>query len=361
MRIAFFGSSLLSSYWNGAATYYRGLFRALHARGHVIAFYEPDALGRQEHRDLEPPDWADVRVYASQGIDGVRRALDSAFESDVVVKASGVGVFDDFLEGVVPELRGPRTRTVFWDVDAPATLERLEADPSDPLRSHIPRYDAVLTYGGGDRVVTAYRRLGARLCMPIYNGLDPTTHHPAEPDPRFQGLLGFLGNRLPDREARVDAFLFEAARRRSSDRFVLGGSGWPEAANLPGNVTAVGHVYTRDHNAFNASTRAVLNISRESMARFGFSPATRIFEAAGAAACLFTDAWEGVDRFFEPEREIFVVRDAEVLADRLGSLDPARAARIGQAARFRALAHHTYDRRAELVESILEERLAPVA
>ena len=25
MKIAFYGSSLLSSYWNGAATYYRGL------------------------------------------------------------------------------------------------------------------------------------------------------------------------------------------------------------------------------------------------------------------------------------------------------------------------------------------------
>ena len=63
MKIAFYGSSLLSSYWNGAATYYRGLLGALARLGHGITFYEPDAFDRQSHRDIEPPDWARVVVY----------------------------------------------------------------------------------------------------------------------------------------------------------------------------------------------------------------------------------------------------------------------------------------------------------
>ena len=63
MRIAFFGSSLVSAYWNGAATYYRGIIRALAARGHQITFYEPDAWNRQQHRDIEDPSWARVIVY----------------------------------------------------------------------------------------------------------------------------------------------------------------------------------------------------------------------------------------------------------------------------------------------------------
>jgi glycine C-acetyltransferase len=53
LQIAFFGSSLLSAYWNGAATYYRGIVRALSDRGHRITFYEPDAYGRQTHRDID--------------------------------------------------------------------------------------------------------------------------------------------------------------------------------------------------------------------------------------------------------------------------------------------------------------------
>ena len=67
MRLTFFGSSLVSSYWNGAATYYRGLLRALHGLGHEITFCEPDAYGRQEHRDLaEDPDYARVVVYRDE-------------------------------------------------------------------------------------------------------------------------------------------------------------------------------------------------------------------------------------------------------------------------------------------------------
>ncbi|MBW8745678.1 MAG: hypothetical protein JF628_15325, partial [Sphingomonas sp.] len=56
MKIAFYGSSLLSSYWNGAATYYRGILRDLASRGYQISFYEPDAFDRQQHRDIDPPD-----------------------------------------------------------------------------------------------------------------------------------------------------------------------------------------------------------------------------------------------------------------------------------------------------------------
>ena len=63
MKIAFYGSSLLSSYWNGAATYYRGILGELARRGYQITFYEPDAFDRQQHRDIDPPDWCRSVVY----------------------------------------------------------------------------------------------------------------------------------------------------------------------------------------------------------------------------------------------------------------------------------------------------------
>jgi spore maturation protein CgeB len=241
---------------------------------------------------------------------------------------------------------------VFWDVDAPATLDRVRSDPHDPFRELIPRYDMVLTYGGGDPVAGAYKALGARDCVPIYNALDPDIHCPAAPDERFEGLLGFLGNRLPDREARVEEFFLKAAAL-SSGRFVLGGAGW-EDKPVPPNVVRVGHVYTRDHNAFNASTRAVLNVSRESMARYGFSPATRVFEAAGAAACIVTDEWEGIEQFLEPGEEVLVARNGEEVARHVADLNPERARAIGLRGRRRILAEHTYAHRAGEVERLLD-------
>jgi spore maturation protein CgeB len=352
LDIAFFGSSLVSAHWNGAATYYRGIVRALADRGHRVTFYEPDAFGRQEHRDIPDPEWARVVVYDGRHEAATLAALDQARGADLVVKASGVGTFDDVLEAAVLDLRGPATLVVFWDVDAPATLDRLAADPDDPFHPLVREYDLVLTYGGGDPVVRAYERLGARQCLPIYNALDPSTHHPVPPDPRFACDLAFLGNRLPDRERRVEEFFLGAALARPAWRFLLGGSGWGDKP-LPANVGYLGHVYTRDHNALNATPRAVLNVNRESMARYGFSPPTRVFEAAGAGGCLITDAWEGIELFLEPDTEVLVAEDGSAVAAHLDALTPERAAGIGRAARRRLLAKHTYAHRAAEVESLL--------
>lgn len=355
MKIAFYASSILSSYWNGAATYYRGIVRALAARGHEITFYEPDALGRQERRDMEPPPWCRVVVYPAT-IEGVLEASAAACDADVVVKASGVGVFDAELLSATMASARPDAIRIWWDVDAPATLSEIRRDRDAPLRRVLAHLDLVLTYGGGPGICDEYRALGARNCVPIYNAVDPETHFPAPPDARYEADLGFLGNRLPDRERRVGEFLFEPARHAPELRFLLGGAGWDDA-DLPANVRALGHVPTADHNAFNATVRAVLNVTRDSMAERGYSPPTRVFEAAAAGACLITDAWEGIDAFLAPGTEVLVARDGHDVLEHLSTLSDERARDLGERARARMLAEHTYARRATEVDAAL----APIA
>ncbi|HEX2215243.1 MAG TPA: glycosyltransferase, partial [Xanthobacteraceae bacterium] len=352
MKIAFFGSSLVSSFWNGAATYYRGLLKELAACGHDITFYEPDAFSRQQNRDIPDPAWARVVVYPAT-TEGWQRSLTrAAREADVIVKASGVGVFDRELETAVVNAASGAI-TVYWDVDAPATLDAIEHDADHHLRKAIPRYDMVLTYGGGDPVVSAYKRFGARYCEPIYNALDPETHHPVEPEARLRCHLSFLGNRLPDREARVEEFFLAPAQRLPQHSFLLGGSGW-ETKAMPANVRLAGHVGTADHNAFFCSAFATLNINRDSMARYGFSPPTRIFEAAGAGACLITDAWTGIELFLDPGREILVAHSGEEVVEILGRLTASEQRKIAAAGRRRVLAHHTYAMRARRVCELLD-------
>ncbi len=356
MKMAFYGSSLLSSYWNGAATYYRGMLSELAKHGWDITFYEPDAFDRQKHRDIELPDYAKVVVYDATP-EACRAVIAEAVKADVVVKANGVGVFDNELLDGVMDAANPQALRIYWDVDAPATLAELRQAPDHVLRRRLPELDFVLTYGGGPPVVTAYEAMGAPVCRPIYNALDPSTHHPVPPQDRFRADLNFLGNRLPDREARVERFFLEPAARNPDARYIIGGSGW-ETKGLPANVTHIGHVGTADHNAFNTSAKAVLNIARDSMAEVGFSPATRVFEAAGAGACLITDAWEGVEQFLAPDEEVLVARDGQDVTDHLRALTPERSRAIGEAARRRILAGHTYARRAVEVDQLLRGALA---
>ncbi|HUR46902.1 MAG TPA: glycosyltransferase [Candidatus Saccharimonadales bacterium] len=360
LKIAFFGSSLVSAYWNGAATYYRGIVRALHERGHQVTFYEPDAFSRQEHRDIADPEWAEVVVYSPKTEAEVLATVERARGADLIVKASGVGVHDELLERAVLDLKNSQNMVIFWDVDAPATLERLQNNHSDLFRALVPLYDLVFTYGGGDPVVKAYAAIGARECIPIYNALDPSTHHPVPPEPRFSADLAFLGNRLPDRESRVEDFFLKVAEALPNKKFLMGGNGWADKPKAP-NVNYIGHVYTREHNAFNCTPRAVLNISRDSMARYGFSPATRVFEAAGAGACIITDYWQGIELFLEPDAEVLVARNGRDVTAHLEQITPERARRIGEAAARRILSEHTYAHRAEQVEEILEGKLQELA
>ena len=127
------------------------------------------------------------------------------------------------------------------------------------------------------------------------------------------------------------------------------------------NVNYIGHLFTQNHNAFNCTPKAVLNISRESMARYGFSPATRVFEAAGAAACIITDYWEGIDFFFQPDTEILVAKDGEEVARIMASLTEEKAKAIGQAAYKKVLAAHTYAHRADQLETLLYSKITKQA
>ncbi|MGV1754688.1 CgeB family protein [Agrobacterium sp. CG674] len=355
MKIAFYGSSLVSAYWNGAATYYRGLIRALAQRGYAITFYEPDVYDRQKNRDMEPPDWCKVVVYDGT-VSAARSVAAEAGKADIVIKASGVGFEDDLLLNEILSAARPDALKIFWDVDAPATLAELHAAPDHPFRKALGMLDLVLTYGGGDPVVKAYRALGARDCIPIYNALDPETHHPVQRDARFEADLGFLGNRLPDREARMERFFLEPAAKLPTASFLLGGSGWNDKP-MSGNVSYLGHISTRDHNAFNVTPKAVLNISRSSMAETGFSPATRVFEAAGAGACLITDYWEGIDLFLKPGEEVLVARDGQDVIEIMAGLTAETAMLTGRNALRRVIAEHTYTSRAADVDAVFRTRI----
>ncbi len=361
MNLFVFGSSITSSYWNGAATYYRGCYKYLARMGHRIVFAEPDAYGRQQHRDQGDFSYVESVVYRpATDIDAMLRR---AAMADVVIKHSGIGVDDELLEQRVLECL-PRSAVIFWDVDAPATIARLHENPGDAFHRAIPRYDAIFTYGGGPEIRNAYLELGARSYSSIYNGLDPETHFPVPADAELRCDLAFVGNRLPDREARVNELFLKAAELAPEKRFLLGGEGWGDK-RLPANVRWIGHVPTADHNRINCSAGIVLNINRASMANCGFSPPTRVFEAAGAGACLLCDEWPGIDSFFEPEKEILVARTAQEIVETLRRHSPQDRRRIGTALRDRALRHHSYARRAETADAAfrdcLRRRQTPVS
>jgi spore maturation protein CgeB len=342
MKLVIFGLTVSSSWGNGHATLWRGLIRALVRRGVRVVFFERDAPYYARHRDLWTLSGADLVLYPDWPAVAVRAAAE-ARSADAVMVTS-----------YCPDGRAASRlacasgqRAVFYDMDTPVTLARLSAGetvdylPEDGLGG----FDLVLSYTGGEALLRLEQDLGARKALPLYGHVDPEAHRPAPPDARYACDLSYLGTYAADRQPTVEALFARPARLRPERRFILGGSGYDDRFPWSDNIFFLDHVAPPEHAAFFASSRLTLNVTRGDMAQMGYCPSGRLFEAAACGAPLLSDAWEGLDLFFEPGREILTAATTEEAVAAL-ELSDGELARIAAAARERTLAEHTSDHRA---------------
>jgi spore maturation protein CgeB len=343
MKLVIFGLTVSSSWGNGHATLWRALIRALAARGVRVVFFERDVAYYAAHRDLARLEGGELVLYADWE---AARALAQRHLADA--DAAIVTSYCPDGPAAADLVRDARGVSVFYDMDTPVTLARLAAGegvaylPDDGLAG----FDLALSYTGGEALTALERRLGARRARPLYGHVDPDAHRPAAADGRFRADLSYLGTYAADRQGALEALFIEPARRRPALRFVLGGSGYPEAFPWTSNIWFVKHIPPPEHGAFFSSSRLTLNVTRGDMAAMGYCPSGRLFEAAACGAPILSDGWEGLDRFFTPGEEILTASTADEAVAALDLTD-AELARIATAGRERTLAEHTAGRRAE--------------
>jgi spore maturation protein CgeB len=355
VRIVVFGLTVSSSWGNGHATLWRGLIRALGARGHVTRFFERNVPYYEAHRDLVELPGGSLTLYDDwTAVAGAaRRALHGA---DVAIVTSYCPDARPATELVCDA----RVLRVFYDLDTPVTLARLEA--GDEV-AYVPagglgHFDLVLSYTGGAALDALSSRLGARRVAPLHGSVDPDVYRRGEPRAAYEAMLSYLGTYAADRQAALQTLFLEPARQRPEWRFLIGGSQYPRDFPWAPNVHYVPHVWPGDHPHFYASSRFTLNITRGPMARLGHCPSGRLFEAAACEAVILSDAWPGLDAFFEPGRELLVVDSADAVAGAL-ELPDADRRRMGAAARARVLDAHTAEQRAIAFEQLTAAAARP--
>ena len=235
----------------------------------------------------------------------------------------------------------------FYDLDTPVTLDRLRrGERVDYLPENgLADFDLTLSYTGGPALDALRHVLGARRVVPLYGSVDPAQHRPIAPIPRYRAALSYIGTYAADRQAALERLLVAPARARPAARFVIAGAQYPQDFPWSENIWFVRHLPPVEHPAFYSSSRLTLNVTRAAMARMGWCPSGRLFEAAACGTAILSDAWDGLDAFFIPGEEILVASDTE---DALAALDlsDAEIARIARRGRERALAEHSAARRA---------------
>jgi spore maturation protein CgeB len=134
----------------------------------------------------------------------------------------------------------------------------------------------------------------------------------------------------------------------------VAGPQYPSGVPWPPNVQHIVHLNPRWHPHLYSSSRLTLNVTRREMVMAGYSPSVRLFEAAACGAAIASDNWPGLDRFFQPGREILLPASAAELVRYLREIDERELRAIGLAAQARVLASHTSQQRAQEFERAVE-------
>jgi spore maturation protein CgeB len=359
MKIVVLGLTISSSWGNGHATPYRAILRALAAMGHQVHFFEKDVEYYRARRDFERCDCFRLTLY--ENWESVRRpALAEAASADAVITASylpeGQRINDEILE-----LNRPLR--VFYDLDTPITLRGIEQQAGGVdyvRRDQIAAFDLVLSFAGGAVLGELEERFGARIARPLYGCVDPDDYFRVAPDPEFVCDLSYMATYAPDRQAGVSELFVEPARRHPDKSFILAGSMYPWDWPCPANIRRIEHVALQAHPRFYSSSRTTLNITRKEMARYGWCPSGRFFEAAACGTPVISDWWEGLDWFFDVAHDIRVVTRAEHVEDTL-AVPEAELHALAARARERTLDDHTGQVRARQLLQYLEEARRAIA
>jgi spore maturation protein CgeB len=349
-RIVILGLSITSSWGNGHATTYRALVRALAERGHRVLFLERDVEWYAANRDLPEPPYGETALYSSldelagQWRDEVRAA-------DCVIVGSYVPEGVAVTHWVLGTAEGV---TAFYDIDTPITMASLERGESAYLLpSDIPRFDLYLSFTGGPTLDRLEQHHGARRARPLYCSFDPASYFPAPAALRWE--LGYMGTYSSDRQPPLERLLIDVAGARPEDAFVVAGASYPSDTLWPSNVERIEHLPPAAHRGFYTAQRFTLNLTRHEMVKVGYSPSVRLFEAAACGTPIISDAWEGLDSFFVPGRDILVAQTTDDVLRILRDVPEEERRAIGERGRSQVLKTHTPQKRAEELERYIAE------
>lgn len=349
MKLVVIGLSITSSWGNGHATTFRALLKAFSKRGHEILFLERDVPYYANNRDLPQADFCQIELYKDEE-DLKTRFYEIIRQADAVMVGSYVQNGTQIIDLVFEWAEGVK---MFYDIDTPVTLAKISRGDDEYLHpDQIRKFDLYLSFSGGPIPEFIRGKYQVPLAKALYCSVDADLYFPENLPKQWQ--MGYLGTYSLDRQPGVEELLNKPAQASPDQNFVVAGPQYPVNYPWSKNIKRIEHLPPHQHRSFYNSQNYTLNITRKDMIKMGYSPSVRLFEAAACGVPVISDYWEGLDEFFEFDREILVAKSANDVLKYWTDISEEERMKIGQRARLKVMEKHTSDVRAEELEAYIK-------
>ena len=239
----------------------------------------------------------------------------------------------------------------FYDGDVPASLPNFMGFATGFRIYHgadLSEYTAFLSNSEGGK--QGLLELGAREVHTLFYGADEDLFIPVDVPQDIDAF--FYGHGREYRGQWIDAMVKVPSLALPEARFAVRGT---RLGDL-GRAQTLPYLSFSKLREYACRSKINLVITRRAHASVFASASSRPFELASLGACMVCNPYEGIETWFEPEKELIVVHSAEEAIERyrwLLSHDEARR-KMGQAARERFLKEHTFRHRARQLVKIIE-------
>ena len=358
MRIAYLTHSLASCWNHGNAHFLRGVLRALVARGHEVAAYEPEGSWSlanllADHGEAGLAPWR--AVYPELSSTSYPIGTDPAVlvaDADLVIVHEWN---DPALVAAAGRLRarGGRFTLLFHD-----THHRAVSDPEAIRAFDLSGYDGVLAFG--ETLSDVYRRWGwGGRVWTWHEAADLRLFHPPAVEVAREGLV-WIGNWGDgERTEEIERFLLAPARGADLPLDIYG-------VRYPSEARMMLERYGVDYRGWLPNARApeifarhlaTVHVPRRYYATIlpGI-PTIRMFEALASGIPLVSAPWSDSEGLFRPGQDYLVATNGAEMTRHLAALrdDPALRDGLVASGLETIRTRHSCDHRADELVAIVE-------
>lgn len=260
------------------------------------------------------------------------------------------------LVGVAAEIQRKHGKPVFYyDGDMPASLPSMSGFASGfriYQGANPAEYTAIISNSKGGEA--ELKSLGARAVHTVFYGADPDVFSPVDVPAQDIDVM-FYGHGREYRAQWVDDMITTPAKSMTEARFAVRGT---KLGDL-GPTQLLPYLSFSKLREYACRSKINLCITRRAHASVYASSSSRPFELSAMGCCIVANPYLGIEEWFEPGKELFVVNTAEEAADRYRYLLAHESERlaVGAAARARVLKEHTFQHRARQLVEIVQSYL----